>query len=174
MKIILLDRDGTVIRDPEDERVDKEEKIELFPDSVEALEYLAEHGFSVIFITNQAGIGEGRISEEDFERINAKALEMLSLSGVKVFKTYMCPHVPDDHCNCRKPKPKMILEAARDFGFNPSDVYMIGDRESDIMAGINAGTKTILVKTANVPVSAPQATYIAANLLDAVNYAVKN
>ncbi|MEA2701690.1 MAG: D-glycero-D-manno-heptose 1,7-bisphosphate phosphatase [Candidatus Parcubacteria bacterium] len=172
MKVVLLDRDGTVIRDPEDERVDTEEKIELFPDSIEALRYLAEHDFSIVLISNQAGIAEGRITEQDFERINAKVLEMLSPSGINVLKTYVCPHAPEDECECRKPKPKMVREALKEFNLKPENVYMVGDRESDIMAGINAGTRTILVKTANVPVVAEQATYTAPNLLDAVKYTV--
>lgn len=169
MKIVLLDRDGTVIVDPPDERVDKEEKIELFPDSIEALKYFADNDFVVILITNQAGISEGRINEDDFNRINAKALEQLSPSGVKVLKTYMCPHGPDDGCECRKPKPTMILQAAKDFDLNLPNVYMIGDRQSDIMAGVNAGTKTVLVKTANVDVQAPEASHSAQNLLEALS-----
>lgn len=172
MKVILLDRDGTVIRDPEDERVDKEEKIQLFPDSIEAFKYLHEHGYSIIFITNQAGIAEGRINREEFGRINARVLELLSPSGVEVLKTYFCPHVPEDACDCRKPSPKMLNDALQDFGIVPAEVYMVGDRVSDIDAGIAAGTKTILVETANIPQSAPQATYTAPNLLDAVRYAV--
>lgn len=174
MKIILLDRDGTVIRDPEDERVDKEEKIELFPDSIDALKYLAENNFSVILITNQAGIAEGRLNVEDFNRINSRVIEMLSPSGIKILKTYMCPHVSKDKCECRKPKPTMLLEAIKDYNLDPKDLYMVGDRESDINAGINAGTKTILVKTANIPVEAPQADYTALNLLDVVKYVVSH
>jgi imidazoleglycerol-phosphate dehydratase/histidinol-phosphatase len=91
MKIILLDRDGTIIRDPEDERVDKEEKIELFPDSIEALSYLAKNDFSVILITNQAGIAEGRINVEGFNKINNKVIEMLSPSGIKILKNIYVP-----------------------------------------------------------------------------------
>ncbi len=174
MNVILLDRDGTIIRDPEDERVDKEEKIELFRDSIDALKYLAENNFSVILITNQAGIAEGKINTEDFNRINNKVLEILSPSGVNVLKTYMCPHAPLDNCECRKPKPTMLLEAIKDFNLAAKNLYMIGDRESDINAGINAGTKTILVKTANVPVVAEQANYTALNLLDAVKYVISN
>ncbi|MDB5245117.1 MAG: hydrolase, HAD-superfamily, subfamily [Parcubacteria group bacterium] len=174
MKVILLDRDGTIIRDPEDERVDTEGKIELFPDTIEALTYLADNDYSIILITNQAGIAEGRINLEDFKRIQAKILEMLSPSGVQVLKTFLCPHGPDDTCDCRKPKPTMILEALKEFNLNPEELYMIGDRESDIMAGINAGTKTILVQTANVPIVAKQAIYTAPNLLDAVKYAVSH
>lgn len=174
MKTVLLDRDGTVIVDPPDERVDKEEKIELFPDSIEALRYFADNGFAVILVTNQAGISEGRINEDDFNRIHAKALEQLSPSGVKVLKTYMCPHSPDDGCECRKPKPTMILQAAKDFNLDLPNVYMVGDRQSDIMAGVNAGTKTVLVKTANVEVQAPKATYTAQNLLEAAKYIVEH
>lgn len=170
MKVVLLDRDGTVIRDPEDERVDTEEKIELFPDSIEALQYLAKHDYSIIFITNQAGIAEGRITTQDFERIHQKVLEMLSPSGINVLKTYVCPHSPEDNCDCRKPKPRMILDALKEFNLNATETYMIGDRESDIGAGINAGTKTVLVQTANVPVVMDQATYTAPNLLDAIKY----
>lgn len=172
MKVILFDRDGTVIRDPADERVDTEEKIELFPDTIEALKYLADHDYAIILITNQAGISEDRINTDDFERINTKVIEMLTPSGVKILKTFMCPHGPEDNCDCRKPKPTMLLEAIKEFDLNPSELYMVGDRESDINAGINAGTKTILVQTANVHVVADQATYTAPNLLDAVIYAV--
>lgn len=170
MKIVFLDRDGTVIIDPEDERVDTEEKIKLFPDTIKALKYLADKDFAVILITNQAAIAEGRISLTDFDRINNKVLEMLSPSGIRILKTYVCPHGPEDKCECRKPKPTMLLEAAKEFGVDLTKSYMVGDRGSDIFAGINAGVKTILVKTANVPVDVEDATYIAPNLLDAVKY----
>jgi D-glycero-D-manno-heptose 1,7-bisphosphate phosphatase len=174
MKIVLLDRDGTVIVDPPDERVDKEEKIKLFPDSIEALRYLADNGFAVVLITNQAGIAEGRIDEAEFSRLNTKVLEQLSPSGVKVLKTYMCPHGPDDGCECRKPKPTLILRAAKDFNLDLPNTYMVGDRQSDVMAGVNAGTKTVLVKTANVHVDAPEATHTAQTLLDTAKYIVAN
>lgn len=173
-KIIFLDRDGTVIYDPEDERVDREDKIKLFPDTIEALKYLADNGFEVILITNQAGIAEGRINTQDFTRINNKVIEMLAPSGVKILKTFMCPHAPGDNCECRKPKPTMLLEAAKEFNVDLSKCYMVGDRESDIKAGINAGTKTVLVKTANIPVESKEANYTAPNFLDAVNYIVSN
>ncbi len=174
MKVVLLDRDGTIIVDPPDERVDTEEKIELFPDSIEALKYLADHDFAVIIVTNQAGISEGRITVNDFYRINNKVLEMLAPSGIKILKTFMCPHGPNDNCICRKPKPKMILDAAEEFNLNLANIYMVGDRESDVNAGINAGAKTILVKTANIPVVAKQATYTAETLLDAVKCIVSH
>ena len=173
-KIIFLDRDGTVIYDPEDERVDREDKIKLFPDTIEALKYLADNDFAVILITNQAGIAEGRMNTQDFERINNKVLEMVAPSGVKILKTFMCHHAPGDNCECRKPKPTMLLEAAKEFDIDLARCYMVGDRESDIKAGINAGTKTILVKTANINVESKEATYTAPNILDAVRYILNN
>ncbi len=170
-----MDRDGTVIVDPLDERVDREDKIQLFNDSIESLKYLDDHNFAVIFITNQAGIAEGKITIEDFERINTKVQELLSPSGVKILKTVICPHIDKDKCDCRKPKPKMILEAAEEFGIVLANSYMVGDHVSDIEAGINAGTKTVLVQTAtNEKVTAEQATFTAHDLLSAVKYIVSN
>jgi histidinol-phosphate phosphatase family protein len=174
MNIVFLDRDGTVIIDPPDERVDEESDLKLFPDSIEALRTLADHNFAVIFITNQAGIAEGRIDLNGFQRINSKVLDMLAPSGVKILETYVCPHSPDERCECRKPKPTLLLRAARDFKVDLANSYTVGDRESDIMAGVNAGTKTILVKTANFPVVSLEATYTAPNLMDAVKYIVNN
>ena len=82
----------------------------------------------------------------------------------------MCPHVAADNCICRKPKPTMLLWAAEEFNIDLSESWMIGDHESDITAGIVAGTKTILVETANKPEHSPDATYNAAHLLDAIQY----
>lgn len=170
MKAVFLDRDGTLIVDPPDLRVDSISDIKLFPDTIEALRQLATLDYGVILITNQASIAEGRLTEDDFWRIENKVIEMLAPSGIKILKTYFCPHSPEDNCQCRKPKPFMFLQAAKDFGIDMANSYTIGDRESDIQAGINAGTKTILVQTGNVPVTSTKATYTAANLLEAARY----
>jgi histidinol-phosphate phosphatase family protein len=177
MKVAFLDRDGTVIQDPPDERVDKIEKIELFPDSIEALKYLGDNDFGVVLITNQAGIGEGRISGEEFWTIHNEVLRQLAPSGVKFIKTYMNGEAAGPNASeWRKPGPKMLLQAAEDLDLNLKDIYMVGDNQSDIGAGINAGCKgSILVKTArNKIVESPNAVYSAPNLLDAAHYIVAN
>ncbi len=177
MKIVLLDRDGTVIQDPLDERVDKVKKIELFPDSIEALKYLSDNEFGVVFITNQAGIGEGRITEDEFWAINNEVLRQLSPSGINIIKTYMNGEAAGPNATeWRKPGPKMLLQAAEDLNLNLKDIYMVGDNLSDIQAGINAGCRgSILVKTArNRVVESPEAIYSAPNLLDAVHFIVAN
>lgn len=175
-KVVLLDRDGTMIVDPSDERVDSIEKIKLFPDTIEALKYLMDNDFAVIIITNQAGIDEGRINEEEFWHIHSVILEQLATSGVKILKTYMNGEGPGpDASEWRKPGPKMLLQAAADFDLDLTEIYMIGDRQSDVLAGINAGCKGgILVRTANIDVQSPEADYTAQSLLEAVQYVVKN
>jgi D-glycero-D-manno-heptose 1,7-bisphosphate phosphatase len=175
MKVVFLDRDGTVIVDPPDLRVDKTEKIVLFDDSIAALRYLAANNFAVVFITNQAGISEGLLTEAEFWQIHDEVLKRLAPSGITVLKTYMNNEAGTNPTPWKKPGPKMLLQAAEDFDLKLSQIYMVGDRQSDILAGINAGCKgSILVKTANEHVESPEATYVAPSLLDAVQYVVAN
>lgn len=170
MKAVFLDRDGTLIVDPPDLRVDSISKLHLFPDAFKAMKRLAATEYSVVLVSNQAGIAEGRLTADDFERLNNIVIELLEPTGVKILKTVYCPHAPEDNCDCRKPKPKMLLDAAQEFGIDLNDSYTVGDRQSDIQTGINAGTRTILVKTGNTPVISEEATYTAEDLLDAVEY----
>src|SRR5687768_16509348 len=122
MKLVFLDRDGTIIQDPLDERVDSIDKIELFPDSIEGLKYLADNDFAVIVITNQAGIAEGRINENEFWTIHNEVLSRLSPSGVKVLNTYMNGEAGPDASEWRKPGPNMLLQAAKDFSLDISQI----------------------------------------------------
>lgn len=170
MKVVFLDRDGTIIVDPPDNRIDSIQKIQLFPDTIEALTTIAQLGYGIILITNQAGIAEGRITEQKFWQIHNEILKRLAPSGIAIRKTYLCPHRPADNCNCRKPKPAMLLQAAEEFAIDLPHSWFIGDRETDIQAGHAAGTKTILVQTANTRQDSGGATYSAPHLLDAVRY----
>lgn len=171
MKAIFLDRDGTVnIGVPTYERVDSLEKVELLPNTLAALKLLADLDYAIFFITNQAGLAEGLITLEQFNRINDKVLELVAPSGIKVIKTYLCPHGENDNCECRKPKPKLLLDAANEYQIDLSNSYMIGDRPSDVMTGVNAGTKTILVKTGVPTVESKEADYTAPTLLDAIRF----
>lgn len=174
-KVVLMDRDGTVIVDPPDFRVTSEDKIKLFPDSILALKKLADSGFSVIFITNQAGIAEGKITVDDFERINEEVIKQLVASGIEVLKTYFCPHGPEGDCQCHKPKPKLLLDAAKYFDLDLASTFMVGDHRSDVLAGKNAGTKTVLVRTATGSQDeALEEDFQADNLSEAVDIAIAN
>lgn len=174
MKAIFLDRDGTInIGTPTYERVDSLSKVELLPNSRAALSLLAKMDYAVFIATNQAGLAEGLITREHFDQINNKVLELIAPSGIKIIKTLVCPHAENDHCDCRKPKPKLLLDAAKEYDIDLSSSWMIGDRPSDVMTGVNAGTKTILVKTGVPTVSSDQATITVPSLLEAVEYIAK-
>ena len=175
MDVVLLDRDGTIIVDPDDFRVDSIDKIQLFPDTIEALKYLADHGFAAVIITNQAGIAEGRITEADFWRINDEVLKRIETSGLRILKTYMNGEGPGPNATpWRKPGPKMLIQAATDFNLDLSKTYMVGDKATDVQAAINAGCKGgVLVKTATGEnVVSAAAAFVAPNLPDAAAYVV--
>ena len=175
MQAIFLDRDGTVnVGVPKYERVSSIDKVELLAGTLEALKSLAKLDYGVFFITNQAGISEKLITMERFYEIDNKVRELITPSGVKILKTYLCPHGEKDDCECRKPKPKLLLDAAKEFNVDLSRSWMIGDRPSDVMTGVNAGTKTILVKTGVPTVESDKANFTAQTLLEAVEYISQN
>jgi len=174
MKAVFLDRDGTINAGiPKYERVDSPDKVELLPNVLEGLSLLAELDYTVFFVTNQAGLAEGIITQQDFDAINQKVLDLIAPSGIKITGTFVCPHGENDNCGCRKPKPKLLTDAAEKYDINLTQSWMIGDRLTDIHTGINAGTKTILVQTGAL-MEAPEATYTAANLHEAVKYVVSS
>ena len=170
MKAIFLDRDGTINAGiPKYERVDSVDKVETLPFVIEGLHELSKLDFELFIVTNQFGLAEGILTVEDFNKINDKTIELISSSGAKITDTFFCPHGKGSTCECQKPKPGMLLEAAKKYDIDLSESWMIGDRLSDIETGINAGTKTILVQTGSI-LEADGADFVAANLLEAANY----
>ncbi len=175
MKAVFLDRDGTLnVGVPIYERVDSPEKVEILPNTLEALSMLASLDYAVFLLTNQAGLAEGLITQAEFDAINNRVIDLISPSGINILKTYVCPHGEADNCECRKPKPKLLLDAAKEFDIDLSESWMIGDRVTDVMTGINAGTKAILVKTGVPTVESEIATFTAPSLLEAVQYITEN
>lgn len=172
MNIALLDRDGTIIAEPKDHRVESPDEISILEGSIEGLRYLAENGFSAIIITNQAGIGEGLITEDEFWALHQVVLDLIKPSGINILKTYMNGDRPGSGSKLRKPSPGMLLQASQEFGFSLEDVFMIGDRPTDVLAGINAGTKTILVDHDDVGHKAPKPDYTVTNLYEAAQIVV--
>ncbi len=170
MRAIFLDRDGTINAGvPKYERVTSVDEVQMLPNSVEGLAKLARLDYLFFFVTNQAGFAEGILSWDDFRAVNNEVLKQAASSGITITKTYVCPHGEDSTCDCRKPQPGMLLQAAAEYGIDLSASWMIGDRLTDIHTGINAGTKTILVQTGSV-MEAPEATFVAADLLQAAEY----
>lgn len=138
-KALFIDRDGTI--NIEKHYVYKKEDFVFMHGIFDLLKHFTDNGYLIFIITNQSGIARRFYSEEDYNRLTSWMLNEFELKGIKITKVYHCPHHPDitGPCNCRKPKPGMILQAIKEFNINPSASVLIGDKKSDILAGENAG-----------------------------------
>ena len=153
-KAIFLDRDGTInrevgfLRDIND--------FELLPDVAEAIRKINSSGYLCIVITNQPVIARGEVTVDELDQIHNKMETLLGEHGAYIDGLYYCPHHPDKgfdgevvelkiDCDCRKPKPGMLLKAARDFNIDLTSSWMIGDKDKDVMAGKAAGCQTVWI-----------------------------
>ena len=150
-KALFLDRDGVINK--EKNYLYKIEDFEFIDGVFETCRYFQEQGYLIIIITNQAGIARGKYTENDFDILNRWMLKEFQKENVIISKVYHCPHHPDfsGECECRKPKPKMILDAKDDFNLDLNKSILVGDKNTDIEAGINAGIKNnFLITTGHV------------------------
>ena len=178
MKAIFIDKDGTLIRDVP-YNVDPQ-KIELYPETGEALRQWQNAGYRIIVISNQAGVARGYFDETALPAVETRLQELLNPFGVTLNGFYYCPHHPAGSvpayaiaCACRKPEPGMIIRAAREHGVDLSASWMIGDILNDVEAGNRAGCQTILIDNGNetewLPGPFRTPTYRAANLAQAAD-----
>ncbi|GAB6141388.1 D-glycero-beta-D-manno-heptose 1,7-bisphosphate 7-phosphatase [Methylosoma difficile] len=147
-RFVLLDRDGVINQDSHD-YIKSPEEWQPIVGSLEAIALLNQHGYQVAVITNQSGLARGMFDEVDLAQIHAKMQRMAVEYGGNISAIYYCPHGPDSTCNCRKPKPGLLLQCAADQQIDLSATWMIGDSYRDLQAGIAAGAQPVLVKTGN-------------------------
>jgi rfaE bifunctional protein nucleotidyltransferase chain/domain len=139
--LVLLDRDGTLIRnvpflhDPA--------KVEILPGVIEGLLKLQAAGLRLAIVSNQQGIGLGYFTVQDFIAVNQRLLRELGARGIRISKIYFCPHSLADQCSCRKPAAGMVIRAMRDFKATPEQTFLIGDSDDDMQAGAAAGCRTV-------------------------------
>lgn len=144
-RYVMLDRDGTFIverhylRDPE--------LVELIPGAAEGLRRLAGMGLGLIVITNQSALGRGYVDQAGLDKIHRCMCDLLDAEGVHLDGIYVCPHIPEDACPCRKPSPGLVERAAAELGFDPRAGFVVGDKECDVELGRSVGATTILVRT---------------------------
>ncbi len=144
--VALIDRDGTIIldkvylRDPD--------AIEFAPGAIEGLRLLRDAGFALVLITNQSGIARGYFDATRLEQIHNRLQSMLAAEGLRLEAIYVCPHGPDEGCDCRKPAPGMVRSAMQDLGFGPDEAVLIGDSEADMGAAAAAGVAGLRVASA--------------------------
>lgn len=145
-KVMFLDRDGVINKKaPKAEYVKSWTEFEFLPGAIEAMTLLAQNNYKIFVISNQAGIARGAMTEQDLNKIHGNMEKELEKYNVKIEKIYYCSHGWDDGCECRKPKPGMLFQAAREYDLDLSKSTFIGDDERDLQAGNAAGCKTIFV-----------------------------
>lgn len=170
-RAVFLDRDGTMAEDAH--YCSRPEDFALFPTTARAVRLLNEHGFKVIVITNQSGIGRGYFTKETLAEIHDKMKGDLAKEGAEVDAIYYCPHHPEDNCDCRKPRPRLLLQAARDFNIDVKRSFVVGDLPADVGLGKAVGCKTILVGATPLPIDGIRPDAIVANVLEAVQEILK-
>ncbi len=144
-RLILLDRDGTVIVDAH--YLHDPEKVQLIAGAAEAIARLNRRGHSVAVVSNQSGVGRGLFSEARMHAVNARMEQLLARHGAHLDAIYCCTDPPGVESACRKPEPGMLLRASRELGLPLANAVMIGDKAADIQAGLAVGATTVLVLT---------------------------
>ena len=144
-RAVFLDRDGvlvrTDVRDGKPYAVHTLDAFELMPDARAATAALKDMGFLLIVVTNQPDVGKGLIPIDVLQEMHDRLKALLPVDAI-----YACCHRQDENCDCRKPRPGLLLRAAADFGIDLTASYMVGDRQSDVVAGELAGCYTILIE----------------------------
>jgi D-glycero-D-manno-heptose 1,7-bisphosphate phosphatase len=149
---VFLDRDGTI--NQEVGYIRDLNNLSLIPGAAEAIRNLNQLGIPVVVVTNQSGVARGYYPESWMEQLHGRLKALLAAEGAQVDGVYYCPHLPDGEvpeysidCDCRKPEPGMLEQAAKDLNLDLSHSFMIGDKATDIDVGLRVGCKTILLRS---------------------------
>jgi D-glycero-D-manno-heptose 1,7-bisphosphate phosphatase len=176
--LVLLDRDGTLIT--EQDYLKDPRKVKLLPGALSALSRLSRAGFPLVLITNQSGVGRGLMTRQDVRRVHHRLESLLAKRGVHLDGIYWCPHAPNVRCACRKPKLKLVRQAAKDLKRSWRRSISVGDKWSDILLGQRSGGKGILVLTGYGKATRsskgphPKPDFVARGINDAVTWILKN
>jgi D-glycero-D-manno-heptose 1,7-bisphosphate phosphatase len=151
-RAVFLDRDGTIIE--EVGYLDRPERVEFFPWTIDAIRVLNRAGLAVVLVSNQSGIARGFFTESVVDDIHRRMSEMLVAGGAHIDAYYYCPHHPDGKvaglakvCECRKPARGLVDRAVAEFGVDPGRSYVVGDRWVDVGLARTVGAKGVLVRT---------------------------
>ncbi len=182
---VFLDRDGTLIE--EVGYLDRLERLQLFPWSIDAVRLLNQAGFVVAVVSNQAGVARGFFPDAFVQEVAGEIDRRVAAGGGRIDGWYHCPHHPDaplaeyrQQCDCRKPRPGMIRQAERELGIDPARSFVVGDRWLDVQLAHGVGARGILVRTGygrgeeGVPPDGVAADAVADNLIAAVTFILSN
>ena len=150
-RVLFVDRDGTLIEEPADERVDRLEKIRLLPDVIPALLALKRAGFALVMVTNQDGLGTPTLPRDAFDRAHRFTLDLFASQGIDFEAVFICPHFLHDACGCRKPKLGLVEEYLKNHPLDATRSFMVGDRDTDLEFARNIGIEGLRVRVDGTP-----------------------
>jgi len=151
-RAVFLDRDGTIIE--EVGYLDRPERVEFFPWTIDAIRVLNRAGLAVVLVSNQSGVARGFFNEGVVDAVHKRMADLLAEGGAHIDAYYYCPHHPDgkvpqytQKCDCRKPGRALVDRAAQEFGIDPTKSFVVGDRWLDVALGRAVGAQSVLVRT---------------------------
>jgi len=169
---VFLDRDGVIVipefRDRRSFAPRRLEDFKFYPEAAASLHRLKRAGFLLAVITNQPDVGNGLISRSEVDAMHETRARELPVDAVKA-----CFHRQDEHCDCRKPKPGMILEAARELGIDLGKSFMVGDRGSDVEAGRAAGCSTVFIDLGYAELAPDAPDYVVHSIREAADVIIE-
>jgi D-glycero-D-manno-heptose 1,7-bisphosphate phosphatase len=182
---VFLDRDGTLIE--EVGYLDRPERVELYPWSVDAIRALNRAGIRVVLVSNQSGVARGFFTEQVVDQVHDRIARILERGGAAIDAYYYCPHHPDGKvpayarvCDCRKPGRALVDRAIREFGVNPARSFAVGDRWLDVALARTVGARGVLVRTGygiteeRRPPEGLAADAVVDNLIEAAGWILRN
>jgi imidazoleglycerol-phosphate dehydratase / histidinol-phosphatase len=143
---LFIDRDGTLVEEPPDEQVDSLEKVRFMPGVFAALADLRRHGYRLVLVTNQDGLGTASFPRAAFEAPQQFILETLRSQGIEFDAVFVCPHREGDGCGCRKPNTGLVAEYVRTSGVDLASSAVVGDRDTDLQFAANLGIRGVRVR----------------------------
>jgi len=148
-KYLFIDRDGTLITEPEDFQVDSLEKLALADGVIPALLALQEAGWRLVMVSNQDGLGTPSFPSEDFQPVHDLMMSIFHSQGIRFDAVKICPHLPEDGCDCRKPRTGLVADWLKRDDWDRANSHVIGDRDSDLALAENMGLSGIKIDPSN-------------------------
>lgn len=169
-KVVFVDRDGTIIREPRDKQIDSLEKLEFIPGILAGLRMLVDAGFSLIMVSNQDGLGTARYPIKSYRLAQRKIIRLLEGEGIRFEKVFICPHKKNARCTCRKPKTGLVSGYIRKHRIDLEHAFVLGDRDTDVEFAGNLGFRSVQLTSKRLS----RAEYFTPDAKDACRYIVRS